>query len=45
MLCCFVVLNIITSALPGDDSCNVSVIALDVLENKVPGAVVSAFTV
>lgn len=27
-------LNIILSTLPGDDSCNVSIIAVDVLENK-----------
>lgn len=27
-------LHIILSTLPGDDSCNVSIIAVDVLENK-----------
>lgn len=34
-------LNIWPSVPPADDSCNVSVIALDVLENKAFGGVVS----
>lgn len=38
-------LNIMRSVPPADDSCNVSGIALGVLENEVFGSVVSTFAV